>query len=72
MILRTSYSTIGPAKVEVGGNDVRAKHPTNHGTPIALGVTCVTREVLTLVALVLNEIGSRIGLDFANWLEERD
>ena len=58
----------------MGGNDVRAKHPTNHGTPIALGVTCVTREflLLDLVALVLNEIGSRIGLDIANWLEEKD
>ena len=48
-----------------GGNDVR---------PSALGVTCVTREflLLDLVALVLNEIGSRIGLDIANWLEEKD
>ena len=36
---------------------------------------CVTREVLTfesldLVTLVLNEIGSRIGLDFANCLKK--
>ena len=52
------------------GNDIREIHSTNHGTPIALGVTCVACDVLTFESLDL----VALGLDFANWgqLEERD
>jgi hypothetical protein len=38
------------------GNDVRESHITNYGTPIALGVTCLARDVLTFEATL-----SRLG-----------
>ena len=66
----SKYSRMSISPQKRSGNDVREIHSTNHGTPIALGVTCVVRDVLTFESLDL----VALGLDFANWgrLEERD